>query len=73
MQSFIRSENIALFRRRLADFRTTERERMVLLKLLAEEEMKGCTGQGAVPQAARDRSGSDASIQAGAPETRAYS
>ena len=41
MQDFIRRENIALFKKRLADPRTTEPERTVLLRLLTEEVTKG--------------------------------
>ena len=39
MEKFIHQENLALFRRRLAEVRG-ESERQVLLKLLAEEEAK---------------------------------
>ena len=39
-QSYIHLENLALFRKRLADPTTTEAEREVLLKLLAEEEAR---------------------------------
>lgn len=41
MQDFIRRKNIALFKKRLADSRIAEQERAVLLRLLAEEELKG--------------------------------
>ncbi|MFB9263267.1 hypothetical protein ACFFWD_08805 [Bradyrhizobium erythrophlei] len=41
MQNFIRRENIALFKKRLAESRVTAQERAVLLRLLAEEELKG--------------------------------
>ncbi|HLZ01155.1 MAG TPA: hypothetical protein VKR55_03275 [Bradyrhizobium sp.] len=41
MQDFIRQENIALFKTRLADPRIAEPERAVLLRLLAEEVTKG--------------------------------
>jgi hypothetical protein len=37
---YIHLENLALFRKRLADSRTTETEREVILKLLAEEEAR---------------------------------
>jgi hypothetical protein len=40
MDRFIRRENLALFRKRLAEA-TTEEQRKVILKLLAEEEAKG--------------------------------
>jgi hypothetical protein len=40
MERYIHLENLALFRKRLADSRTTEAEREVLLKLLAEEEAR---------------------------------
>lgn len=39
MDKFIHRENVALFRKRLAET-TDERTRQVLLKLLAEEEAK---------------------------------
>jgi hypothetical protein len=39
MEKFIHRENLALFRKRLAEVRD-ESERQVLLKLLAEEEAK---------------------------------
>ena len=39
MDEFIHRENLALFKRRLAEVRE-ESERQVLLKLLAEEEAK---------------------------------
>lgn len=38
MERYINSENIALFKRRLADPKTTDRERKTIQKLLAEEE-----------------------------------
>jgi hypothetical protein len=37
---YIHRENLALFRKRLADSKTTEAEREVILKLLAEEEAR---------------------------------
>jgi len=43
MDSFIRRENIALFRKRLEDPRTSEAEREILLRLLAREEAKVCS------------------------------
>lgn len=41
MREFIRRENIALFKKPLTDQRMTEAERGLLLRLLAEEKMKG--------------------------------
>jgi len=41
MKRDIYLENLAQFRKRLADAKTTEAEREVLLKLLAEEEARG--------------------------------
>jgi hypothetical protein len=40
MEWFIHTENLALFKRKLADPQTPESERRVLRKLLAEEEAK---------------------------------
>lgn len=40
MDRYIHRENLALFRKRLADSKTTEAEREVILKLLAEEEAR---------------------------------
>jgi hypothetical protein len=40
MDSYIHLENLALFRKRLADTKTTLAERDVILKLLAEEEAR---------------------------------
>jgi len=37
---YIHLENLALFRKRLAESSTTEAEREVILKLLAEEEAR---------------------------------
>ena len=42
MEEFIHRENLALFRRRLADPTLTEAHRKVLLLLLAEEQAKQC-------------------------------
>jgi hypothetical protein len=39
MEKFIRCENLTIFRRRLAEA-TTDTQRQLLLKLLAEEEAK---------------------------------
>ena len=39
MEDYVHRENIALFKRRLAEPRT-DKERVVLLQLLAEEETK---------------------------------
>ena len=40
MDRYIHRENLTLFRKRLADSKTTEAEREVILKLLAEEEAR---------------------------------
>jgi len=40
MDRYIHRENLALFRKRLADSKTTEADREVILKLLAEEEAR---------------------------------
>jgi hypothetical protein len=40
MDMYIHLENLALFRKRLADTKTTATEREVILKLLAEEEAR---------------------------------
>jgi len=40
MDRYIHLENLALFRRRLADAKTTAAEREVILKLLADEEAR---------------------------------
>ncbi len=40
MERFIHRENLALFRKRLADPTITEDQRQMILKLLAEEEAK---------------------------------
>jgi hypothetical protein len=40
MDRYIHRENLALFRKRLADTRTTAAEREVILQLLAEEEAR---------------------------------
>ena len=40
MDRYIHLENLALFRKRLADSKTTEAEREIILKLLAEEEAR---------------------------------
>ena len=40
MDRYIHLENLALFRKRLAEPSTTEAEREVILKLLAEEEAR---------------------------------
>lgn len=40
MEEFIHQENLALFKRRLAEEHRTDAEREVLMKLLAEEEAK---------------------------------
>jgi len=44
-ERYIHLENLALFRKRLADSMTTEAEREVLLKLLAEEEARELPGR----------------------------
>jgi hypothetical protein len=54
MQDFIQQENVALFRKRLADARTTGPERVVLLKLLANEQMKGRAPRGFLPACVPD-------------------
>ena len=43
MERFIHSENLALFKKRLADPSIAESEREVIKKLLAEEEAKGAS------------------------------
>ncbi len=40
MERFIHRENLALFKKKLADPKTTDAEREVIQKLLAEEEAK---------------------------------
>jgi len=45
MEWFIHTENLALFKRKLADPQTAEAERKVLRKLLAEEEAKEPTAK----------------------------
>jgi len=40
MDRYIHRENLALFRKRLADSKTTAAEREVILQLLAEEEAR---------------------------------
>ncbi|UFZ03158.1 hypothetical protein LQG66_28545 [Bradyrhizobium ontarionense] len=45
MDEFIHRENLALFKKRLAEPRT-DAEREVLLKLLADEEAKETPGEG---------------------------
>jgi len=40
MDRYIHLENLALFRRRLADTKTTAAEREIILKLLADEEAR---------------------------------
>lgn len=40
MDRYIHLENLALFRKRLADAKTTAAEREVILRLLAEEEAR---------------------------------
>ena len=40
MDRYIHLENMALFKKRLADTNTTAAEREVILKLLAEEEAR---------------------------------
>jgi len=40
MDRYIHLENLALFRKRLADSKTTAAERDMILKLLAEEEAR---------------------------------
>jgi hypothetical protein len=40
MDRYIHLENLALFRKRLADPKTTEPEREVILKLLEEEQAR---------------------------------
>jgi hypothetical protein len=40
MEWFIHTENLALFKRKLADPQTSEAEREVLRKLLADEEAR---------------------------------
>ena len=41
LDAFIHSENLILFRKHLADPRTSAEQRQLLLRLLAEEEAKG--------------------------------
>jgi hypothetical protein len=43
MDEFIRRENLALFRRRLADPDLTPAQRQAILRLLAEEQAKSAT------------------------------
>jgi hypothetical protein len=50
MDEYIHSENLALFRRRLAEA-TDEAARQILLKLLAEEEAKGINEPPSQPKA----------------------
>ncbi|OKO83328.1 hypothetical protein [Bradyrhizobium sp. AS23.2] len=45
MERYIHSENIALFKRRLADPKTTDSERKTIQKLLAEEEANEAQGR----------------------------
>jgi hypothetical protein len=40
LDTFVHQENLALFKKRLADPETTDAERELVLKLLAEEEAK---------------------------------
>jgi hypothetical protein len=40
MYKFIHNENVALFKKKLADPQTTDTERKVVQKLLAEEEAR---------------------------------
>ena len=40
MERFIQRQNVALFKKKLADPKTGETERQVILKLLADEEAK---------------------------------
>jgi hypothetical protein len=40
MERFIQRQNVALFKRKLTDPNTTELERQIILKLLAEAEAK---------------------------------
>ncbi|UGY17884.1 hypothetical protein [Bradyrhizobium septentrionale] len=47
MEGFIHHENLALFRKKLADPRLTDEERKVVLKLLADEEARQVGSQGA--------------------------
>ncbi|WP_168195597.1 hypothetical protein [Bradyrhizobium sp. NAS80.1] len=44
MERYIHSENIALFKRRLADPNTTDSERKTIQKLLAEAEANEAQG-----------------------------
>ncbi|MGY4567158.1 hypothetical protein [Bradyrhizobium sp. USDA 3256] len=48
MERFVHDENLALFRKRLADPRLTAAEREILLRLLADEEAKPVTPQAAM-------------------------
>jgi hypothetical protein len=45
MDEFIRRENLALFRRRLADPGLTPAQRQAILRLLAEEQAKSATAE----------------------------
>jgi hypothetical protein len=46
MERFIHDENLALFKKKLADPRLTDEERKVVLKLLADEEARQILSQG---------------------------
>ncbi|BBB96714.1 MULTISPECIES: hypothetical protein [Bradyrhizobium] len=46
MERFIHDENLALFRKKLADPQLTDEERKVVLKLLADEEARQIASQG---------------------------
>jgi hypothetical protein len=45
MDKFIQRENLALFRRRLADPALTDAQRQTILRLLTEERAKGMTAE----------------------------
>ncbi len=63
-EQFIHEQNLALFKRRLADPGIGPAERKVLLKLLAEEEMKD-----QAPQVERELGGSISANGKGFPES----
>ena len=45
MDKFVHRENLALFRRRLADPALTDAQRQTILRLLTEERAKGMTAE----------------------------
>ena len=47
MERFVHNENLALFRKKLADPLLTEAERKIVLQLLADEEAKQSAANGA--------------------------